>query len=204
MEVISITDSNPIVARTSCRDCISISSSSSVSSSSSSSSDSTPFAFDFSYLLTGEDSSVEEESVGRFRPRVPRSFVLSSTVDDETNEEVPVVTAPSSESSAILEEGAVAISESNHVPDTMLSEIARELHNSNSSLLLTEEDESMICRAMCNTKRYEDSNKHHLYLQAFGSTAMNSLLEDVSYDNGGIPTKEMKVFYILWWEKMYP
>jgi len=44
MEIISITDSDPVVARTSSRDCISTSSSSSVSSSSSSSSDSTPFA----------------------------------------------------------------------------------------------------------------------------------------------------------------
>ena len=59
-------------------DCITISS----SSSSSSSSDSTPFAFDFSYLLTREDSTIEEqgtESVGPTRlPRVRRSFVLMS------------------------------------------------------------------------------------------------------------------------------
>ena len=66
-------------------DCITISS----SSSSSSSSDSTPLAFDFSYLLTREDSTIEEqekESVGPKRlPRVPRSFVLMShsSIGDE-------------------------------------------------------------------------------------------------------------------------
>ena len=70
-------------------------------SSSSSSSDSTPFAFDFFYLLTREDSTAEE-SAGRNQPRVPWSFVLPSTMDDdEANEKIPVITAPSSESSAI-------------------------------------------------------------------------------------------------------
>jgi hypothetical protein len=159
MEIISISDSAPI-ARSGC---ISISSSSSVPSSSSSCLDSTPFVSFYLPLPTGEDSSVEESvegSVGRNRPRVPRCFVLPSTMDDDTTNEVtPLITAPSSESSAILETEHVASSDSNH---TMLSELARELHESNSSLLLTEDNEALICGSTCNTKRYKDSNKHNL------------------------------------------
>ena len=97
--------------------------------------------------------------------------------DDATNEETPMITAPSSQSSSILEEGAVASSDSNHVSDTLLSELARELHSSNSSLLLTKEDGALICGATCNTKCYEDNNKHHLQrfsttIEAFGSKAL--------------------------------
>jgi hypothetical protein len=204
MEIISISDSAPI-ARSGC---ISISSSSSVPSSSSSCLDSTPFVSFYLPLPTGEDSSVEEsveESVGRNQPRVPRCFVLPSTMDDDTmNEATPLITAPSSESSAILEEGAVASSDSN--TDTLLSELARELHESNSSLLLTEDDEALISGSSCNTKRYEDNNKLHLErffstIEAFGSTAMKGLLQDYTYDNGGIPTTEKKFFYVLRGEK---
>ena len=84
----------------------------------------------------------------------------------------------------------------------MLSELARELHASYSSLLLTDEDEALICGAICNTKYYEDSNKHHLQrfftaIEAFGSTALKELLQDITYDIGGIPTTEKKFYYVL-------
>ena len=37
--------------------------------------------------------------------------------------------------------------------------------------------------------------------ETFGSIAVKGLLQDISYDNGGIPTKEKKFFYVLRGEK---
>ena len=64
----------------------------------------------------------------------------------------------------------------------------------------------MICGATCNTKRYEDNNQLHLErffttIEAFGSAAMKELLQDYTYDNGGIPTTEKKFYYVLRGEK---
>ena len=207
-------------------DCITISS----SSSSSSSSDSTPFAFDFSYLLTREDSTIEEqekESVGPKRlPRVPRSFVLMSHSSIGDEDVVSTTTMPMElllEAAAVAEEApetALQIgpeTESNQpaapmsgtttngtssMNSSFLGALARELHDSNLTLNITEDEEAMIRSSTCNTKRYESSKKRHEErffntIQDFGSTTLKELLTDITHDNDGIPTTEKRFYYEL-------